>query len=116
MQGKNDMLVFSKFEKNLNLNKASKNEYSKTIFLIYKCYLFSWFPAVQNIFYQANKHRLVPRISESDRIEHFYNCAAALMTEQLQSLVLASIADFTDLLVQSPVSFCCTEFRYNPKR
>ncbi|XP_060113048.1 dynein axonemal heavy chain 7 [Heteronotia binoei] len=63
-----------------------------------------WFPAVQNIYYQGNKRKQVPTNASSAQLEAFFDCAAALMTQQLQSLALASMQDFTDLLVQPPKS------------
>ncbi|XP_043929631.1 dynein axonemal heavy chain 7 [Protopterus annectens] len=59
-----------------------------------------WFPEVQNIYYQGNKRKQIPSSSNTAKLESFFNCAAALMTSQLQSLALASIQDFTDLIVQ----------------
>ncbi|XP_074662516.1 dynein axonemal heavy chain 7-like [Tubulanus polymorphus] len=62
-----------------------------------------WFPEVQNIFYQGNKRKQVPSNHDQNMLQCFFNCAATLMTEQLQGLVLNSMSDFTDLLSQ-PVS------------
>ncbi|XP_053132771.1 dynein axonemal heavy chain 7 isoform X4 [Hemicordylus capensis] len=63
-----------------------------------------WFPEVQNIYYQGNKRKQVPTNASSAKLEAFFNCAAALMTKQLQSLALVSMQDFTDLIVQPPKS------------
>ena len=63
-----------------------------------------WFPEVQNIFYQGNKRKQVPSNHDQEKLEAFFNCAATEMTEQLQNLALDSIQDYTDLLVQPPVS------------
>lgn len=62
-----------------------------------------WFPEVQNIFYQGNKRKQVPSNSDQEKLEAFFNCAATLMTEQMQNLALDSLSDYTDLLVQPPV-------------
>ncbi|XP_075466156.1 dynein axonemal heavy chain 7 [Ascaphus truei] len=59
-----------------------------------------WFPEVQNIYYQGNKRKQVPSNSNYSKLESFFNCAAALMTRQLQSLALDSMQDYTDLIVQ----------------
>uniref|UniRef100_A0A8D0LD43 Dynein axonemal heavy chain 7 n=1 Tax=Sphenodon punctatus TaxID=8508 RepID=A0A8D0LD43_SPHPU len=59
-----------------------------------------WFPEVQNIYYQGNKRKQVPTSAGSAKLEAFFNCAATLMTQQLQSLALQSMQDFTDLIVQ----------------
>ena len=61
-----------------------------------------WAPEVQNIFYRGSKWQLVP--SNQDKLEHFFNCAATLMTKHLQTLALESMADFIDLLIQPPVN------------
>lgn len=63
-----------------------------------------WFPEVQNIFYQGNKRKQVPSNHDQAKLASFFNCAATLMTEQLQQLALNSIKDYTDLLVQPPTS------------
>lgn len=68
------------------------------------CCVFRWFPEVQTIFYQGNKRKQVPSNQEQEKLESFFNCAATLMTENLQQLTLHSIDDYTDLLCQPPVS------------
>ncbi|KAH3750162.1 hypothetical protein DPMN_184681 [Dreissena polymorpha] len=50
---------------------------------------------VQNIFYQGNKRK-------QEKLESFFNCAATLMTENLQLLTLLSLKDYQDLIVQPP--------------
>ncbi|CAB4002499.1 dynein heavy chain 7, axonemal-like, partial [Paramuricea clavata] len=56
-----------------------------------------WFPEVQNIYYQGNKRKLVPSNQNSRRLEAFFTAASVLMTNQLQSLALLSIQDYTSL-------------------
>lgn len=68
------------------------------------CCVFRWFPEVQTIFYQGNKRKQVPSNQEQEKLESFFNCAATLMTDNLQQLTLLSIDDYTDLLCQPPVS------------
>ncbi|ELK27728.1 Dynein heavy chain 7, axonemal [Myotis davidii] len=65
---------------------------------------FKWFPEVQNIYYQGNKKKQLPTGESSAKLEAFFNCAAALMTLQLQDLTLSSMQDFTDLIAQPPDS------------
>jgi len=60
-----------------------------------------WAAEVQNVFYQGNKRKLFP--GSHDTLQHFFNCAATLMTKQLQNLALVSATDFIDLLIQPPV-------------
>ncbi|XP_068804373.1 dynein axonemal heavy chain 7 isoform X1 [Struthio camelus] len=59
-----------------------------------------WFPKVQNIFYQGIRKKQVPSNANSPGVASFFSCAATLMTHQLESLLLHSIQDFTDLIVQ----------------
>ncbi|XP_037706594.1 dynein heavy chain 7, axonemal isoform X3 [Choloepus didactylus] len=59
-----------------------------------------WFPEVQNIYYQGNKKKQLPTGDSSAKLESFFNCAATLMTLQLQDLTLISMQDFTDLIAQ----------------
>ncbi|XP_071822297.1 dynein axonemal heavy chain 7-like isoform X1 [Apostichopus japonicus] len=63
-----------------------------------------WFPEVQNIYFQGNRKKLVPSNHNGEKLEAFFNCAAALMTHQLQSLCLLSMDDFTNLICQPPTS------------
>lgn len=64
-----------------------------------------WFIEVQGIFYQGNKRKQVPTSQEQEKLESFFNCAATLMSQNLQNLTLDSIEDYTNLLVQPPVSW-----------
>jgi dynein heavy chain len=64
----------------------------------------NWFPEVQNIYYQGNKRKQVPSNQNEAKLRGFFNCAATLMTEQLQSLALHSISDYTNLVCQPPES------------
>uniref|UniRef100_A0A8V0Y274 Dynein axonemal heavy chain 7 n=1 Tax=Gallus gallus TaxID=9031 RepID=A0A8V0Y274_CHICK len=59
-----------------------------------------WLPEVQKIFYQSNKKKQIPSYTSTAKLEAFFRCAATLMTRQLQQLLLQSIQDFTDLIVQ----------------
>ncbi|KAK2526126.1 Dnah7 [Columba guinea] len=59
-----------------------------------------WFPEVQKIFYHGNKRKQIPSNASMAKLESFFGCAATLMTHQLQRLLLHSIEDFTDLIVQ----------------
>ncbi|KAM8856216.1 dynein axonemal heavy chain 7 [Spinachia spinachia] len=64
----------------------------------------NWVPRVQDIYYQGYKSRLVPASQHNAKLLAFFNCAAALMTFQLQSLALNSMKDYTHLLSQDPQS------------
>lgn len=68
------------------------------------CILLRWFPEVQKIFYHGNKRKQIPNNASMAKLESFFGCAATLMTHQLQHLLLRSIEDFTDLIVQPAVS------------
>jgi dynein heavy chain len=63
-----------------------------------------WFVEVQNIFYQGNKRKLVPSTSEPVRQKSFYDCAAGIMTSNLQSLCLNSLADYDYMFTLVPRS------------
>ncbi|XP_010190705.1 PREDICTED: dynein heavy chain 7, axonemal, partial [Mesitornis unicolor] len=63
-----------------------------------------WLPEVQKIYYQGNQQKQVPSNASITKLESFFGCAATLMTRQLQHLLLHSIQDFTDLIVQSAKS------------
>lgn len=62
-----------------------------------------WFPEVQNIYYQGNKKKQLPTGDSSAKLDSFFNCAATLMTLQLQDLTLVSMQDFTNLIAQPQV-------------
>ncbi|NWI17514.1 DYH7 protein, partial [Crypturellus soui] len=68
-----------------------------------------WFPEVQNIFYQGNRKKQMPSSTNSAAIASFFSCAATLMTRQLENLLLYSIQDFTDLIVQPAKSVLAYE-------
>ncbi|XP_060067000.1 dynein axonemal heavy chain 7-like [Ylistrum balloti] len=63
-----------------------------------------WFPEVQIMFYEGNKRKQVPSNQDPEKLESFFNCAATLMTDNLQQLTLNSLSDYTDLLCQPPHS------------
>ncbi|KAK2839527.1 hypothetical protein Q5P01_013267 [Channa striata] len=60
----------------------------------------NWIPEVQNIYYQGCLHKLVPASSNKAKLLSFFNCAAALMENQLQNLAIDSMSDYTNLLSQ----------------
>uniref|UniRef100_A0A8C2Y948 Dynein axonemal heavy chain 7 n=1 Tax=Coturnix japonica TaxID=93934 RepID=A0A8C2Y948_COTJA len=64
------------------------------------CILFRWLLEVQKIYCQANKKKQIPSSASSAKLKAFFRCAATLMTLHLQELLLQSIQDFTDLIVQ----------------
>merc|ERR1712159_625727 len=53
-----------------------------------------WFHEIINIFYQENKRKHYPSTSQVTKFEGFFNCAAELMTQQLQQLAYNSISDY----------------------
>ncbi|KAG5833571.1 hypothetical protein ANANG_G00277310 [Anguilla anguilla] len=61
-----------------------------------------WFLDVQQIYYVGNKRKLVPSIHTPCKLQSFFNCAATLMTQHLQSLALESISDYTHLIIKEP--------------
>ncbi|XP_015723152.1 dynein heavy chain 7, axonemal isoform X2 [Coturnix japonica] len=63
-----------------------------------------WLLEVQKIYCQANKKKQIPSSASSAKLKAFFRCAATLMTLHLQELLLQSIQDFTDLIVQPATS------------
>ena len=57
---------------------------------------------VHTSYHQAYTRKLVPSNSIANR-QSYFNCAAALMTSQLQSLLLDSMADYTSFISCDPV-------------
>uniref|UniRef100_A0A669PXQ2 Dynein axonemal heavy chain 7 n=1 Tax=Phasianus colchicus TaxID=9054 RepID=A0A669PXQ2_PHACC len=89
----------------LSVKKAIGRFLIFTSFILKKyCILSRWLPEVQKIFYQGNKRKQIPSNASTAKLEAFFRCAATLMTRQLQQLLLQSIQDFTDLIVQPAVS------------
>ncbi|KAM4698368.1 dynein axonemal heavy chain 7 [Rhinophrynus dorsalis] len=65
-----------------------------------------WFPEIQNIYYQGSKQNQIPSNRNIKKLKSFYNCAATIMSGQLQNLVLTSMQDYTNLIVQPLDSVC----------
>uniref|UniRef100_A0A3Q3S6H3 Dynein axonemal heavy chain 7 n=1 Tax=Mastacembelus armatus TaxID=205130 RepID=A0A3Q3S6H3_9TELE len=68
-----------------------------------------WIPKVQAIYYHGYRRKQVPTFSDVARLKSFFNCAAALMTLQLQNLAIVSMRDYTKLISQDPESEKCYE-------
>ncbi|XP_028992896.1 dynein axonemal heavy chain 7 [Betta splendens] len=64
----------------------------------------NWIPEVQSIFFQGCRRKLVPSQSNMTKLQSFFNCAAALMTFQLQNLAIDSMRDYTKLISQDSQS------------
>ncbi|KAG9271272.1 dynein heavy chain 7, axonemal [Astyanax mexicanus] len=63
-----------------------------------------WFPELHRIYFQGTKRKHVPSDSNPAKLQSFFNCAAALMTSQIQNLALESVQDYTNLLAHDPQS------------
>ncbi|XP_049904030.1 dynein axonemal heavy chain 7 [Epinephelus moara] len=59
-----------------------------------------WLPKVHDIYFQGCRSELVPASSNMAKLLSFFNCAATLMTSQLQNLALNSMRDYTRLISQ----------------
>ncbi|KAJ8410629.1 hypothetical protein AAFF_G00195330 [Aldrovandia affinis] len=59
-----------------------------------------WFLDIQQIYYVGNKSKLLPSMHTPCKLQSFFNCAANLMTQQLQDLALESIYDYNRLLIK----------------
>ncbi|KAJ8726571.1 hypothetical protein PYW07_001269 [Mythimna separata] len=58
-----------------------------------------WIPAIQAIFLQGSKKRLIPDPKQASKMKHFYNCLGCIMTYNLQTLCLKSMKEFTDYIM-----------------
>lgn len=58
---------------------------------------------MKNIYYKGFRKKLVPAQSDGTKLVAFFNCAATLMTSNLQSLAIDSLTDYTKLISQDPV-------------
>ncbi|TSM60567.1 Dynein heavy chain 7, axonemal [Bagarius yarrelli] len=63
-----------------------------------------WIPVVQQIYYHGSKRKLLPPHTKPSQLQSFFNCAATLMSSQLDGLVLKSIHDYRCLIVSNPSS------------
>ncbi|XP_019945265.2 dynein axonemal heavy chain 7 isoform X2 [Paralichthys olivaceus] len=63
-----------------------------------------WIPEVQNIYQQGSRVKLVPTSDKTSKLLSFFNCAATLMTSQLQSLALDSMRNYTNLISPDKLS------------
>lgn len=63
------------------------------------------------MFFQGNKRKLVPNSHEPAKQKSFFDCAACLMTSNLQSLCLNSLIDYESIFVLPPDS---TRFYEHP--
>ncbi|XP_060945031.1 dynein axonemal heavy chain 7 [Limanda limanda] len=63
-----------------------------------------WIPEVQNIYQQGSRLKLVPPSNKRAKLLSFFNCAATLMTSQLQSLALDSMRSYTNLISPDQLS------------
>ena len=81
-----------------------KDKLTACMHVMFSVFFYRWFPEVQNIYYQGNKRKLVPSNQNSQRLEAFFSAASVLMTNQLQSLALLSIEDYTKLFCPPEVS------------
>lgn len=58
----------------------------------------AWFRDIQEILVIANKQKIIPDIRRTTLIRRFYNCLAALMTQQLEDICIRSLKAFADFV------------------
>ncbi|XP_015226728.1 PREDICTED: dynein heavy chain 7, axonemal [Cyprinodon variegatus] len=58
----------------------------------------TWFLDVKYIFDEGGLPCQLPSLIKTGQLESFFNCAATLMTLQLQKLTLSSLSDYTSLI------------------
>ncbi|XP_045534007.1 dynein axonemal heavy chain 7 [Papilio machaon] len=58
-----------------------------------------WIPTVQAVFLQGSKKKQIPDVKQASRVKRFYNCLAAIMTYNLQTLCLKSMKEYTEYIM-----------------
>lgn len=61
--------------------------------------MLQYYVEVQNIFMQGSKKGKLPDPGNKRRMERFYNCVAAIMSHQLQTLCMKSLYEYTNYLL-----------------
>lgn len=64
-----------------------------------------WYGEIQDILIRGNKRRLLPDVRKPKMLGRFFNCVAALMTQQLEDLCIKSIEGFVKFMYDYGVSF-----------
>lgn len=64
-----------------------------------------WYGEIQDILIRGNKRRLLPDVRKPKMLGRFYNCVAALMTQQLEDLCIKSIEGYVNFMYDYGVSF-----------
>uniref|UniRef100_T1GJH0 Uncharacterized protein n=1 Tax=Megaselia scalaris TaxID=36166 RepID=T1GJH0_MEGSC len=57
-----------------------------------------WYGEIQDILIRGNKRRLLPDVRKPKMLGRFYNCVAALMTQQLEDLCIKSIEGYVNFM------------------
>lgn len=57
-----------------------------------------WIGEIHNILLKAKQRDLLPDVRNTKLIKRFYNCVAALMTQQLEDMCVRSINTYVDFI------------------
>lgn len=63
-----------------------------------------WIGDIHNILLKAKQREMLPNVRNSKLINRFYNCVAALMTQQLEDMCVRSINAFVNFICDYEVS------------
>ena len=63
-----------------------------------------WYGEIHSILLKASAKNLLPDVRKLKLIQRFYNCVAALMTQQLEDMCIRSLKAFADFICDYGVS------------
>lgn len=58
----------------------------------------TWFSDIQEILVEGKKKNIIPDMRRTTLLRRFYNCLAALMTQQLEDICIRSLKAFADFV------------------
>lgn len=64
-----------------------------------------WCDAIQSILNRGVKKKYLPDVTKQRIIRRFFDCVAALMTQNLQDIAMRSLMKYTDFMCNVGVSF-----------
>lgn len=57
-----------------------------------------WYDSIQNTLHRAMRRKTIPDGTKPKSLRRFFNCIAALMTQNLQDIAIRSLTKFTDFV------------------
>jgi len=64
----------------------------------------SWYGEIHSSLLKASKRGQLPDIRRFTLVKRFFNCVAALMTQQLEDICIRSLKDYADFICDYGVS------------